>query len=364
MEQAAADSRVAMETADQSLTKREECVSTLQSEIRELQGTTPILDMVLETPPKSGSNMSIKKISNTPNKSASYLERFRESISKLEISAGNSVSELEISAADSVEGQRSSQKVHKSVENIGQLKNQHIHPDSSGVGLDSDLNFSDSESIDIPLRNSINKSISEMTESPQRKSGDLESSNQSSLLEYTMPHTARLISDLSKSPVPNESSPQKNSQQSKSNSINIKNMVNKKLDYEIHRPLNDSRVLQVILTPLKNKLLFKHTKSSMLRLKNSPVKDPTYGRECLRVKPLARKSLNIDKENFYGTSSQVVGVKGKKVLGKRKGTDKENEINELDTSKRRRVLAGKKKQAKPKPKRSSVRPQYNLRTRR
>ncbi|WAR15212.1 KI20A-like protein [Mya arenaria] len=38
LERAAADGKVAMETADQSLSKQEECVSTLQADIRELEG--------------------------------------------------------------------------------------------------------------------------------------------------------------------------------------------------------------------------------------------------------------------------------------------------------------------------------------
>jgi hypothetical protein len=45
-----------------------------------------------------------------------------------------------------------------------------------------------------------------------------------------------------------------------------------------------NQVLQVVLTPVENKLIAKHTKTSLLRLKNSPAKDPTRGRECVKNK--------------------------------------------------------------------------------
>ena len=346
LEQAADDGRVAMETADQSLSKREECVAVLQSEIRELQGTSPVLDQVPETPNKNDSNNGTYAL----RKSTSYLEKFRESVSKLGISA------------DEHEGE-SDTNDQGIVENEIMHKFQRVRSDSSGVGLDSDLNFSDNESIDIPLRTSVNKCISEVIESPQRKAKDSESHEQSSQLEYTVSDTGKLLHDLPRSPLLNENPHENNNIQHKlCNSMNFKNMINKKLDYEIHKPLNDSRVLQVILTPLKNKLLVKHTKSSMLRLKNSPSKDPTYGRECIRVKSLPRKSLHLEKENFY-KSSQIVDDDGKQKRGKRKCSEKENEQHDLNTSKKRKMIPAKKKQMKAKPKRSSLR-QYNLRTRR
>ena len=356
LEQAATDSRVAMETADQSLSKREECVSSLQSQIRELQGTPPDLDIVVETPPKSGSQVCDK---STPTKNLSHLDKFRRSISKLELSA-----DIE--------------EKHGNGENIDNSKTEEIHRtfsvhhDSSGVGLDTDLeNFSDAESEIIQLRHSIDKCISEVLESPQRKSGNTVSFNQSSLLEYTA-GTSDSYEDggqgNSESPGSEKSMPLTlNNQQRKCNSVNFKNMMNNKLDYEIHRPLDDSRVLQIVLTPLKNKLIFKHTKSSMLRLKNSPVKDPTHGRECMKVKAVPRRSLRMDKENFYGQSSQQAeNGKDRKIRGgKRKCADKESEKTDLNTSKRRKVLGGKGK-GKAKLRRSSAskRPQYNLRTRR
>ena len=341
-----------METADQSLSKREECVSTLQAEIRELQGTTPDLDMVLETPPKSGSSLSDK---GTATKSLSLLEKFRRSISKLELSADIEEESENIQNRETVD----------KLENEKIRKSHSVHTDSSGVGLDSDMeNFSDAESeiIEvIQLRNSINKCISEVMESPERKNGNTVSFNQSSLLEYTAGINENASMDNYGSPEPEQITPLTlNNQQKNCDSVSIKNMMNKKLDYEIHRPLDDSRVLQIVLTPLKNKLIFKHTKSSMLRLKNSPVKDPNHGRECKKAKAVSRRSLHMDKENFYGQDED----RRDRIRGKRKCMDKENEKSDLNTSKRRKVLGGKTK-GKAKLRRSSAkRPQYNLRTRR
>ena len=363
-----------METADQSLSKREECVSGLQAEIRELQGTSPGLDMVPETPSKNDVNND----SRVPSKSASYLEKFRESISKLELSADD----------------HGNPKYQKHIENEISCKFQDVGADSSGVGLDSDLNFSDSESLDIPLRQNVNKCITDMSSPQKNKNSD--SHDLSSELEYTIPDSGKVSCDLSESPIAKVSSDlsespmgkvssdlsespigdterplvtlsenqagMNNKYSTKCNSMNFKNVMNKHLDYEIHRPLDDSRILQVILTPLKNKVIVKHTKSSMLRLKNSPVKDPTYGRECLRVKPLPRRSLHLEKENFY-RASQIVNDGEKQKPGKRKCTEKENVQHDLNTSKKRKVVAVKKKQIKSKAKRSSSR-QYNLRTRR
>ena len=320
-----------------------------------MQGTPPDLDIVLETPPKSGSHLSDK---GTPTKNLSHLDKFRRSISKLELSADI---EDKPDSRENIDGLEN-EEIHKTFS---------IHHDSSGVGLDTD--FSDAESEIIQLRNSIDKCISEVMESPERKSGNTVSFNQSSLLEYTAGTNENENVSIDKGGSSIPESPEceipspltLNNQQRKCDSVNFKNMMNNKIDYAIHRPLDDSRVLQIVLTPLKNKLIFKHTKSSMLRLKNSPVKDPTHGRECMKVKAVSRRSLHMEKENFYGQSSQIENGKDRKLRGgKRKCKDKENEKTDLNTSKRRKILGGKAK-GKAKLRRSSgKRQQYNLRTRR
>jgi hypothetical protein len=91
----------------------------------------------------------------------------------------------------------------------------------------------------------------------------------------------------------------------------------------------------------------------MLRLKNSPVKDPTRGRECQKV---VRRSLKMGKENEYDL--------------KRKCSDHEiydNDENDLNTSKRRKVIKVKKPEKKSTKTKhvvvNKMGQKYNLRTR-
>lgn len=116
-------------------------------------------------------------------------------------------------------------------------------------------------------------------------------------------------------------------------------------DFIINKPLhNTSRVLQVVMTPLQNKLTAHHTKTSLLRLKNSPAPDSSRGRTVVRKNILDR--ILKGKENV-----KVV----KRKLGDR-SRDK------LNTSKRRRVSNSvKRKHARLSGKQSGVK--YNLRTR-
>lgn len=114
---------------------------------------------------------------------------------------------------------------------------------------------------------------------------------------------------------------------------------------ELMSRLNPSkRVLQLIVTPLQNKIMAHHTRTSLLRLKNSPAKDPTRGRECLN------NNRDVEKEN----------PKRQKIV-KRKLVDD----NDTSLSKRRRVslkkgrLSGNKNFRR----RSSGR-KYNLRSKR
>lgn len=117
-------------------------------------------------------------------------------------------------------------------------------------------------------------------------------------------------------------------------------------EFVIQRPLqNTSKVLQVVLTPLQNRLTAHHTKTSLLRLKNSPMADKT------RKKDLIKRPLNVhianDKENV-------------KVV-KRKVADRSRES--LNTSKRRRVSNSvKRKLSRLSGK--SLGAKYNLRNRR
>ncbi|XP_060078395.1 kinesin-like protein KIF20B [Ylistrum balloti] len=78
------------------------------------------------------------------------------------------------------------------------------------------------------------------------------------------------------------------------------------------------RVLQLIVTPLQNKILAHHTRTSLLRLRNSPAKDPTRGRECMK------NILGPEKENSRGPHQR----------SKRKLT----EDKDTSLSKRRRKL--------------------------
>ncbi|CAG2248214.1 unnamed protein product [Mytilus edulis] len=91
-------------------------------------------------------------------------------------------------------------------------------------------------------------------------------------------------------------------------------------EFIINRPLhNSSRVLQVVLTPLQNKLTAHHTKTSLLRLRNSPIAESRRSRQI--VKKTVNDRIVKDKENVK--------------LVKRKLGDRSRD--RLNTSKRRRV---------------------------
>ncbi|XP_071151333.1 kinesin-like protein KIF20A [Mytilus edulis] len=116
-------------------------------------------------------------------------------------------------------------------------------------------------------------------------------------------------------------------------------------EFIINRPLhNSSRVLQVVLTPLQNKLTAHHTKTSLLRLRNSPIAESRRSRQI--VKKTVNDRIVKDKENVK--------------LVKRKLGDRSRD--RLNTSKRRRVSNSvKQKLARLSGKHSGLK--YNLRTR-
>lgn len=303
-----------METADQSLSKREGFVAELQAEIRDLEGTKPS-EIIPETPSKLPENKTV----------SSQLEKFRQSISSIDFSYTKKYSgSVGITGKSSGSGRAGS-----------------YHLDSSGVVADVD---------------SEEETESEM--SFKRNEGECQKLVEHKVAVKSYEHTEHLsvdysgsdMSDIASSPVVKKIGETKN--QVKEFSFKHASQANNENYFRFHKPLNDSRVLQVVLTPLKNKVVVKHTKSSMLRLKNSPVKDPTRGRECMKNSPLIRRSLKLDgKENVREN--------------KRKCDDRDAETNDdLNTSKRRKVNKSKK-QSKTKPVPVNRTGQkYNLRTRR
>jgi hypothetical protein len=116
-------------------------------------------------------------------------------------------------------------------------------------------------------------------------------------------------------------------------------------EFIFNKPLqNTSRVLQVVLTPLQTKLTAHHTKSSLLRLKNSPAAKANRGRTPVRKNIMNR--IVEEKENMN--------------IVKRKLDDRS--VDRLNTSKRRRVSNSvKRKFARLSGKQSGLK--YNLRTR-
>lgn len=316
LERAAADSKVAMETADQSLSKREDFVTDLQSQVRDLEGTNQKDEFIPETP--------CKPSETTP--SSTVLDKFRESISSLDFSFTKKTSEQTSSARTGTKTKRGGGS---------------YHPDSSGVVADLDSEDTDSE---ISFKNHEKQCILAAEQSYLNKKAKMPVHVDQQSVDYTASGTT----DVAASPVINRH------QQASVSGFNFKKALQSTNEnyFKFHKPLNDSRVLQVVLTPLKNKLVVKQTKSSMLRLKNSPVKDPTRGRECMKNSPLVRKSLNLEgKENIREQ--------------KRKCEEEDKDIdNDLNTSKRRKVDQ-KKKQTKTQPVTNNKRGQkYNLRTRR
>lgn len=102
-----------------------------------------------------------------------------------------------------------------------------------------------------------------------------------------------------------------------------------------------NQVLKVVLTPVVNKYTAKHTKTSLLRLQNSPAKDPTRGRECLKNKEnmaalkkrqaVEEAEVSQSKRRKFGSSSvreKVPVSKSRKrksaTMGKRKSLAKYN----------------------------------------
>lgn len=299
-----------METADQSLSKREECVSTLQEQIRELEGTGKD-ELVPETP--------VKPSSTPVDKISSALDKFRASVSALDFSFTKEGS-----------SGKSSRKMDS------------YHGDSSGVVADCESeDLSDNEVFFKKV--STESSHNEMKVKTESKSTNLKGSiNDNLSVEYS----GSDLSDIVESPKIRTQT----DSVTKHFHFTEKSQTGNSNYFQFHKPLNDSRVLQVVLTPLKNKMVVKHTKSSMLRLKNSPVKDPTRGRECQKI---VRRSLKMGKENVGHV--------------KRKCHDDsiEEEI-ELNTSKRRKVVENKRNKKTAKTKHTTVNrtgQKYNLRTR-
>ena len=382
LERVAADSKVAMVSADVSLSKREECVASLQAQIRDLEGTnthtgegngapgrpgTPTAEggIVPETPGDGedvGSGTPGEVIPETPYKhtqsgqkpALTHLEKFRESVSALDLSGRGSLED------------RGNGKHEK-----GSFGG---YGDSSGVVADCESeDYSDGEvffKTDIPAVKTQNKLMLSLKKSAESRVV---------FEERKMPETEAVTpniydacksveysgSDMSEdemSPIVKEkpmvNTPRKENMLTVPKSFDFGQKMRKSDNtnhYELHKPLNDSRVLQVVLTPLKNKHIIKHTKSSMLRLKNSPLKDPTRGRACLQS-PKADKALTKGKENLHA---------------KRKCDDSADDFveSDLNTSKRRKVVQAVKKKTVAKSKTVSAASsrtgqKYNLRSRR
>lgn len=74
----------------------------------------------------------------------------------------------------------------------------------------------------------------------------------------------------------------------------------KTIDYIVRKPLDESRVLQIVISPVCNKLVTKHTKTSLLRLKNSPVKSNRNRlRECERENN--KRKVDASENNMHNT---------------------------------------------------------------
>lgn len=319
LEHAAADGKVAIETADLSLSKREQCVGNLQSEKRELEGTD-MVEVVLETPCKlsTGAPCVDDKVS--------AFEKFRNSISAIDFSFSTNSPERETTKS-------SSRKVGN------------YHGDSSGV-------VADCESEDLSDNEVFFEKIVKTSNSGVVKNSveSLSMKNNGSYEDHlSVEYSGSDLSDGGQSPLIKKQPVQI----PKSFDFTMATKSHTSSYFQVHKPLNDSRVLQLILTPLKNKMVIKHTKSSILRLKNSPSKDPTRGRECQKM---SRRSLRMGKDVS--------------VDAKRKCADAtESDESDMNTSKRRKVVEGKQKQkwktTKTKPVHTNKMCQkYNLRTRR
>lgn len=301
-----------METADQSLSKREDFVAELQAEIRDLEGTKPS-EFIPETPSKLPENKTV----------SSQLEKFRQSISSIDFSYTK-----KHSGSVGITGKSSGSRAGS------------YHLDSSGVVADVDSEEETESEMSFKRNEGECQKIMEHNEVAVKSYEHTE--------HLSVDYSGSDMSDIASSPVVKIG---ETKNRVKEFSFKQASQANNENYFRFHKPLNDSRVLQVVLTPLKNKVVVKHTKSSMLRLKNSPVKDPTRGRECMKNSPLIRRSLKLDgKENVREN--------------KRKCEDDTETNDDLNTSKRRKVNRSKK-QSKTKPVAVNRTGQkYNLRTRR
>lgn len=71
-----------------------------------------------------------------------------------------------------------------------------------------------------------------------------------------------------------------------------------------------NQVLKVVLTPVHKNYVAKHTKTSLLRLQNSPAKDPTRGRECVKNKEnavLLKKRQALEEEEASKSKKRKLG---------------------------------------------------------
>uniref|UniRef100_A0A8W8K9Y8 Uncharacterized protein n=1 Tax=Magallana gigas TaxID=29159 RepID=A0A8W8K9Y8_MAGGI len=71
-----------------------------------------------------------------------------------------------------------------------------------------------------------------------------------------------------------------------------------------------NQVLKVVLTPVHKNYVAKHTKTSLLRLQNSPAKDPTRGRECVKNKEnavLLKKRQALEEEEASKSKRRKLG---------------------------------------------------------
>ena len=326
LERAAADNKVAMETADQSLSKREDFASNLQSDIRDLEGRKPNAEMVPETPSKESENHIIL---STP------LAKFRQSVSSLDFSyTKKSTNSGRIGGSGS-----------SGVYSVGKGDNKgrdgrSYHLDSSGVV--ADLEDSDDTDSEISFKKNEEQFKMYATEKSHLRLKPVLPADHLSV-DYSGSDT----SDIAASPVISKQSTRKNS--TGFNFMDAASQSKNNSHFQFYKPLNDSRVLQVVLTPLKNTVVVKHTKSSFLRLKNSPIKDPTRGRECMRKTSMPLRSVKpCEKENKRKCEAE----------------DEGDVKSDLNTSKRRKVeLTKKVNRTKPVPVNRTGQ-KYNLRTRR
>ncbi|KAL3861886.1 hypothetical protein ACJMK2_007900 [Sinanodonta woodiana] len=302
LEAAAEKSRNAMETADYSLSKREESLAKLKDELQQLKGTPPMQGAVIPDTPPLSEEPGQNQPQSHQTKSVCIA---KESLDRGSIDSG-------------------------------------AVPDTTGYATDSDDEIifktrftKDPQAGSVLCRNQVNKAMS------SKKSFTVYHDIQR---EYIIPsiqeNTER--SQTPKTPYSVSSGTGSHAKKSLEDfQVDLKYPKEKLRPYIIKKPLDNSRVLQVVLTPLNNKHVTHHTKTSLLRLKNSPRQDPTRGRECISKCSISRpQEKNTDM--FLS-------------VGKRKA------LEDLNTSKRRKIESVPVKKA---PIRKSLGKKYNLRSRR